>query len=207
MKVECPSCGNEVRRVFEPPRIRVMRRQLGRQADEACEGDTVNWHAPGQGYPGSNPFEVVAVEERDLIIRPYDAPSEPCCMGCWTGCVWPALHPYLDNKPRGLMLRDWRNPIWRARWQLRSAKPRPRRVSQNCYWPHINGHMGITMPRHDIGVPLVIIDDREPLPREVPSFGADWPAIRERVIARLRAKNPHHPWVQGEYDTARKEPM
>lgn len=75
---------------------------------------------------------------------------------------------------------------------------RPRRISRRHYWPHLNGHMGLTMPRSQIGILLVVLDEREPLPREVQSFGADWPAQRARIIERLRAKNPDHPWAREE---------
>jgi hypothetical protein len=43
----------------------------------------------------------------------------------------------------------------------------------------------------------VLIDDRVPL-APAPPFGTSWPAIRERVFARLAQRNPDHPWVRGE---------
>lgn len=77
-----------------------------------------------------------------------------------------------------------------------SFRPRARRVSTRRYWPHLHGRMRLTWPRGDIGSDMSIITEDTPLPHDLPSFGADWPAIRERVIERLRERNPDHPWVQ-----------
>jgi hypothetical protein len=41
-----------------------------------------------------------------------------------------------------------------------------------------------------------LIDDRPLAP--APSYGDAWPAQRARIIERLRAKNPDHPWVREE---------
>jgi len=83
-----------------------------------------------------------------------------------------------------------------------SYRPRPRRhdARHRFYWPHLHGHLALTMPRSQIGRPLFIIDldERMPLPPATPEFGPQWPIIRARIIARLRAHYPGHPWLNGE---------
>lgn len=76
-------------------------------------------------------------------------------------------------------------------------RPRPRRTTQRCYWPHLHGHMRLT-PRGQIGRELIIITYPDPLPADLPQFGAHWPALRAQVLARLREMNPNHPWLKQE---------
>lgn len=78
-------------------------------------------------------------------------------------------------------------------------RPRPRRVTTRCYWPHLHGRMRLAWPRNQVGDPLVsvLIDPAQPLPRAAPGW-ADWPTIRARMLAILREKDPNHPWVQEE---------
>lgn len=87
--------------------------------------------------------------------------------------------------------------LWDDDWSS-GFRPRPRRVSRQHYWPHIHGHMRLTWPRSQIGTDMTIITDDAPLPHAVASFGPDWPVVRARIIERLRAKNPDHPWVREE---------
>jgi hypothetical protein len=49
---------------------------------------------------------------------------------------------------------------------------------------------------HESGVE-VLLDERIPL-APAPGFGASWPSQRARMLARLKARNPDHPWVREE---------
>lgn len=49
------------------------------------------------------------------------------------------------------------------------------------------------------GPEQALIDD-QPL-AAAPDFGTAWPAQKSAIIARLRARNPDHPWVREEKKT------
>ena len=108
--MECSYCGNEVATVYEPPLLRVPLFELPQELEI---GRVVWWHAPGQGYPGKDPFTVVAIEDYDAVLLPPETSSdERLCYLCFAGRMWPALHRYCCNKPDGLRFNGWLDPIW-----------------------------------------------------------------------------------------------
>lgn len=106
---ECPLCGDAFAVLHEPPLVVVPRSFVPsyEEGDEAIE-----WHVPGQGYPGTETFYVRKVLDDELVVKHWENPDKPICWRCWAGHVWPALQPHLHNKPRQLELHGWRKPEW-----------------------------------------------------------------------------------------------
>lgn len=80
-------------------------------------------------------------------------------------------------------------------------RPRARRSCRRYRWPHLRALMDCRRPR--LGLPryeerslvLIVCNDAD---WPMPTFGADWPAIRARILARLAEINPDHPWLKEE---------
>lgn len=106
---ECPRCYEEVDRLLEPPIVRIPRSAL----PGFDEGDRqVDWHAPGQGFPGTDAYDVLRYDDSAVYARPWECTGDPLCYRCWNGHIIPALAHYLDNKPPELKLRGWAEPEW-----------------------------------------------------------------------------------------------
>lgn len=108
----CRNCEEETDRLIESPKLLILSgtNQCRYRPDEG----ELDWHAPGQGYPGTHRFTVLEVRLDGYIARPEDACDQPMCAACWAGQLWPALFPYLTNKPADLRLNGWRPPEWIA---------------------------------------------------------------------------------------------
>lgn len=108
--MECSCCGEEVPRLLDPPVVRIPRSQLPR----FDEGDAaVDWHAPGQAFPGTDAYDVLRFDEMAVYAMPYECRDDwRLCYVCYVGHTIPAIVNYLDNKPRELKFNGWRQPEW-----------------------------------------------------------------------------------------------
>lgn len=107
--MECPNCYEEVDRVLEPPIVCIPRSFLPSFEDD---DEQIDWHVPGQGYPGKETFMVLRFDDESIFVRHWETSDQPICYRCWAGHVWPALQNYLDNKPKQLKLNGWKDPVW-----------------------------------------------------------------------------------------------
>lgn len=107
---ECTSCGEEAPRLLHPPIVRIPRGQLPRFDD----GDpSVDWHAPGQGFPGTDAYDVLRYDDMAVYAIPYECSADDAlCYRCYAGATIPAIVHYLDNKPTELKLDGWRQAEW-----------------------------------------------------------------------------------------------
>jgi hypothetical protein len=106
---ECPLCGESFPVLHAPPLVVIPRSFVPGYED----GDgQVEWHVPGQGFPGKETFIVHKELEDELVAEHWENAGEPICWRCWAGHVWPALALHLHNKPRQLQLNGYRKPEW-----------------------------------------------------------------------------------------------
>lgn len=107
--LECPCCGEEYPRLLLPPIVCIPRADV----PSFEPGDhQVRWCAPGQGFPGTDPYDVLRSDDTTIYARPWECTDAALCYRCWAGHTFPAIVPYLYNKPPELKLNGWRQPEW-----------------------------------------------------------------------------------------------
>ena len=107
--LECPCCYEEVDRLLMQPIVCIPRRDIPSFEDG---DDHIDWHAPGQGFPGKDRYDVLRSDERTIYARPWECTDLAICYRCWAGHTIPAIESYLFNKPPQLKLNGWRQPEW-----------------------------------------------------------------------------------------------
>ena len=98
------------RQILDPPLLRVARAELPRIDDNTVD---LFWQPPNDTRSGGPElFILVQVDSDYGYIRPWEVKTYPICSRCWLYGIWPALYPYLCNKPDQLQLNGWQDPTW-----------------------------------------------------------------------------------------------
>ena len=118
--VVCPRCRESVRAdqiIPDPPRFKLPRSLLVPPAAvyEGESGHVMRFIAPGQLNPVGYLYRYVGSgdEHAAYFIPAGTSDMLPYCYLCWVGAIVPAMHQYLSNKPRQLVLHGFSDPTWK----------------------------------------------------------------------------------------------